>query len=90
MSLKKGRPRMIFKCPRCGGPYFGRDLATKLIECHCNEHGESLSMDIDVTDRPAMEAWMKQSTKLCGWVGGDRECMEERKATDGEAAEDHS
>ena len=49
-----------FKCPQCGGRYFGvimvKDLVTPLrIDCHCATDGESFS------GRPAVRL------KPCGW-----------------------
>lgn len=32
-----------WKCPRCGGPYFGRDADTDEIHCHSDTAGRSLS-----------------------------------------------
>lgn len=57
-----------FKCPRCGGPYFGRDINTGKIECHCDEAGRSFS-------RTAEEIMARVTRgKPCGWTGEPSEC----------------
>lgn len=57
-----------FKCPQCGGPYFGTyniGNPSETIVCHCDTNGGSLSMfNADGTLRKAREIG-----EPCGWRG---------------------
>lgn len=57
-----------FRCPRCGGPYFGRPdpiARPRLVWCHCDKQGRPVSaVPGDVTRRE----------DYCGWRGDEAEC----------------
>lgn len=64
-----------FRCPQCGGSYFGTVNIGKLSEtvvCHCDTNGGSLSMfRPDGTLRK-----VKEIGKPCGWRGTWQEVRE--------------
>ncbi len=66
-----------FRCPRCGGPYFGTvniDQPNEVVECHCDTSGGSLSMfRPDGTLRKA-----KEIGEPCGWMGASGEASHGR------------
>ena len=65
-----------FKCPRCGGEYFGTQNIGKpdeFVVCHSDTNGGSLSLiRPDMTMRNP-----KELGQPCGWRGKREECFQE-------------
>ena len=60
-----------FKCPRCGGQYWGTVNAHKdidYVECHNNTLGEGMSITMEEF------AAGKRAGKACNWRGSRSEC----------------
>lgn len=62
-----------FKCPQCGGPYFGRDtnindkgviVPADTVRCHSAEDGGNLMYHDNNLDM-----WRPRPVKPCGWRG---------------------
>lgn len=59
-----------FSCPRCTGPYFGRDADSGIIHCHCTASGMTYSRQVGGSPVPHVE-------RPCGWTGTEAEYREQ-------------
>lgn len=65
-----------FKCPKCGGPYCGRDTARvdgkvaflNTVACHCDENGGALSFWMN-SESGELVPRVPRPGKPCGWRG---------------------
>lgn len=63
------RKQAVWTCPRCGGCYFGLDLSTDIIACHCNTDGNRLPCIMDYADDP--DGYRNANFERCGWTSKD-------------------
>lgn len=64
----------MFRCPRCGGPYFGVLLDKRRIECHSDANGVALSQwFIDFVAWAEGKGPKPKHQTPCGWNGQYRD-----------------
>jgi len=78
---------MTFRCPRCGGPYFGTVCRVEsdpvprvVIEayvCHNDVDGGTDDRAAFVPGEGGKMRFVRPAKKSCGWRGPESECMVE-------------